>query len=145
MNKHTKLALILAPFLTIGGYIAAGYYADMQTGKEQFLKLIPENECKITQGDCKMANGKFRLNLASKEEGIHLATTHPIDHAVISLATGSSKEKLYKLDQNKDRLNWKSESELLRQTLNNASHDGTLKIRLLLTIRKTSYLAEINW
>ena len=34
MNKHKKLALIVAPFLLIGGYVAADYYAAAQARAE---------------------------------------------------------------------------------------------------------------
>ncbi len=134
MNKHTKLAVMLAPFLAIGGYIASGYYVDEQNKKERFLKLESQGECKILQGNCELTNGKFRLNISQKEGITHLATTHPIDHAVISLVLDNQQEKLYKLVENKDRFNWQTKTDLSDKS----------KIRLLITISKTSYLAELD-
>lgn len=137
MNRHTKLAIIISPFLAIGGYIAAGYYADSQMNKERFLPLAQEGECQLQQGDCKLNNGQFQINLARKNEGIHLTTTHPIDHAVISLIDNATqKEKLYPLKHTINRGNW-----LL--ATNDFKHVTSQKIRLLITISKTSYLAEI--
>lgn len=140
MNKHKKTAIIIAPFLAIGGYVAAGYYADAQVNKEQFLRLVPEGECKLLEGKCKFSSGKFLINLEQKEGMTHLATTHPIDHAVISLVKGTEKEKLYKLKKNKNRLNWMVETNLTSSSNNNSVQ----KIRLLLTINKVSYLGEID-
>jgi len=134
MNRHTKIAITVAPFLAIGGFIASGYYVDAQNKKERFLKLEPQGECKIEQGDCELSNGKFRLNLAQKSGITHLATTHPIDNAVISLVQANNQEKLYKLEQNKTRLNWQVKTDLSSKS----------KVRLLITISKTSYLAELD-
>lgn len=147
MNRHTKLAIILAPFLAIGGYIATDYYAKIQSETERFLKLAPQGECYILKDECKLGNGKFMISLAEKNGAIHLATTHPIDHAVISLVSGSSgtnpnieNEKLYQLKQNKNRLNWTLDTRLT----DTPKLDAINTLRLLITIKKTSYLAEIN-
>lgn len=137
LNKHTKLAIIIAPFLAIGGYIAAGYYSDAQMNKERFLNLVQEGTCQLQQGDCKLHNGAFQINLAQKDAGIHLTTTHPIDHAVISLVDVSNhKEKLYPLKQTTNRGNWLLAAHAFQQVKSE-------KIRVLITISKTSYLAEI--
>ena len=140
MNKHQRIAMITAPFLAIGGYVAAGFYADSQGDKEQFLKLTPEGECKLLDGKCKFSSGKFLINLEQKGGMTHLATTHPLDHAVISLVKGTDKEKLYKLKKNKDRLNWMIETDLS----SSANSNSAQKIRILLTIKKMSYLGEID-
>ncbi len=141
MNKHTKLAIVIAPFLAIGSYIATGYYADAKMqkafGKERYLKLLPQGKCQIRAGNCKMKNGDFRLNLEQTPQGIHLATTHPISNAVISLVTDINQEKLYKLKQDKNALNWQMDVDATQ--LQNAHN-----LRLLLMINKVSYLGEVE-
>jgi len=141
MNKHTKTAIVIAPFLAIGGYIATGYYADAKMekafGKERYLKLAVQGKCQIKAGSCKMKNGEFLLNLEETPEGIHLATTHPISNAVISLVTDKNQEKLYKLKQNKDALNWQVDVE--PKQLQDAR-----TVRLMLMINKVSYLGEVE-
>ncbi len=136
MNKHTKTALIIAPFLAIGGYIVAGYYADIQINKERTLALSPQGECQIKQGNCILSNGQLQVRLSQTAIGIDLATTHPIDHAVISFVNADHKEKLYRLKQTTNRLNW-------QLTASQREMRSAEKLRLLLTISKTSYLAEI--
>ena len=141
MNKHTKLAIMIAPFLAIGSYIATGYYVDTkmkkQFSEERYLKLSLQGKCQISIGNCKMKNGDFLLNLKQKPDGIHLATTHPISNAVISLVTDKNQEKLYKLQQNKDALNWQVEVDPKR--LQNVH-----VLRLMLMINKVSYLGEVK-
>lgn len=136
MNKHTKTALIIAPFLAIGGYIAAGYYADIQINKERILALSYEGECQIKQSNCMLSNGQLQVRLSQTAVSIDLATTHPIDYAVISLVDNDNKEKLYRLKQTTNRLNW-------RLAVSPLEMRSAEKLRLLLTISKTSYLAEI--
>ena len=141
MNKHTKLAIIIAPFLAIGSYVATGYYADAkmkkQFSQERYLQLSIEGKCQIKSGNCKMKNGDFLLNLKQTPNGIHLATTHPITHAVISLVTDKNQEKLYKLKQNTDALNWQMDVDL--KQLQDAR-----TLRLMLMINKVSYLGEVQ-
>lgn len=139
MNKHTKVALIIAPFLAIGGYIAAGYYADKQINKERFLPLSTQDECQIKQQSCLLSNGQLQVRLSQTTTGIQLATTHPIDHVVISLVSANNQEKLYPLKQanDNDRLNWQLNADQF-------AHKQAEKFRLLLTISKSSYFAEIN-
>ncbi len=136
MNKYTKTALIIAPFLAIGGYIAAGYYADLQINKERVFALFPQGQCQIKQGNCLLSNGQLQVRLSQTAIGIDLATTHPIDHAVISLVGDRNNEKLYRLKQTTNRLNWQLAADQFE-------YRSTEKLRLLLTISKTSYLAEI--
>jgi hypothetical protein len=136
MYKHTKTALMIAPFLAIGGYIAAGYYADIQINKERVLALSPQGQCQIKQAHCILRNGQLQVRLSQTAAGIDLATTHPIDHAVISLVDSRNNEKLYRLKQTTNRLNW-------QLAANQIDRRSTEKLRLLLTISKTSYLAEI--
>lgn len=144
MNKHTKLAIVIAPFLAIGGYIAAGYYADAkmkkQFGEERYLKLAPQGKCEIKSGECKLGNGDFLLNLAENKQGIKLATTHPVSNVVISLVykkQDAQPEKLYKLKQDGDALNW-------RMQVDSSALQNVDKLRLMVMINKVSYLGEIN-
>ena len=41
MNRHTKLALMVAPFLAILGYIGADFYEEDQASQEKIIQLIP--------------------------------------------------------------------------------------------------------
>ncbi len=141
MNKHTKLAIVIAPFLAIGGYIATGYYADAKMkkafGKERYLQLAVQGKCQIKAGSCKMKNGDFLLNLEQTPQGIHLATTHPISNAVISLVSDNNQEKLYKLKQDKNALNWQMD-------VDSKQLQEARSVRLMLMINKVSYLAEVK-
>jgi len=141
MNKHTRLAIIIAPFLAIGGYIAAGYYADAKMkklfGKERYLKLVSQGKCDIKAGDCKLGNGEFLLNLAENKQGIRLATTHPVSNVVISLLRKNKPEKLYKLTQDNNARNW-------RLQLDPTQLENIDKLRLMIMINKVSYLGEVN-
>lgn len=139
MNKHTKIAVIIAPFLALGGYIAAGYYADTQMKKEHVLLLSSQGRCQIEQGNCILHNGQLRVNLSQTTTGITLATTHFINHAVISFVDASNKEQLYRLKKTSNPLNWK----LSIHQFDAIKYTQAKKLRLLLIINKASYLAEI--
>ena len=139
MNKHTKLAILLVPFLTIGGFVAAGYYSDHQKEKTTMHLLEPQGECNVVAEDCKLGNGDLLLNIASRKGMILLATTHAIDSAVVAFVPEGTDEQLYPMKQGENAHNWIAEAKPLDAVLKSTP---SLKMRLLVTIKNTTYLSE---
>ena len=42
MNRHLKVAFMVAPFLGILGYIGADYYNENEASKTKIIQLVPE-------------------------------------------------------------------------------------------------------
>ena len=48
MNRHTKLALFVVPFLLLGGYIVSDYYIEHQAEQEKVQLLRDLLPVKVT-------------------------------------------------------------------------------------------------
>jgi len=129
----------MAPFLAIGGYIASGFYMDYQLEKERMLPLKTQGECQIMAGNCKLSNGKFLVTIADTEGHTQLTTTHPVDSAIISLVPSETDERLFPMEKAENPLNWTADTDLATIFQNDIS---SLKLRLVITIKNTTYLGE---
>ena len=45
MNRHTKVALMVAPFLILGGYIASDFYLENKADQERVFNMVPFGHC----------------------------------------------------------------------------------------------------
>ena len=47
MNKHTRLAFMVAPILAVIGYIGADYYKEAEAEMTKIIQLVPEGHCDV--------------------------------------------------------------------------------------------------
>jgi hypothetical protein len=52
MNLHTQVAIVVAPFLLIGGYVATDYYLIDKAEKNNLFKLTVQGKCHILDEKC---------------------------------------------------------------------------------------------
>lgn len=137
MNKHQKLAILIAPFLIIGGYVAADYYmlakqeAVLQQQIHRFELSAP---CNLHTQYCHLKTGalELQLSLNQSKQQLRLRSNHALDGATISLNRNKAKP-LYK---EHDPLHWQMTTDANGTTLN--------KLRLATSVNKVFYFAEIN-
>lgn len=74
MNRHKKLAIIVAPFLFICGYIVTDYYSEAQKDKvEQQAKikqLTLVSACNLQSTACVLKNDSLSLTLTLKNNAL---------------------------------------------------------------------------
>ncbi|HIQ07282.1 MAG TPA: hypothetical protein EYH35_02365 [Thiotrichaceae bacterium] len=131
MNRHLKLAVILAPFLAIGGYIAADYYSTNAQEKQLLLPLTGQDECHLVNARCLLTNGDLQVNLSVSDSMLSLMSSHSLDQVLVSV---NSKEPIV-LIQGKNTLRWHSAEKI------NARGN---KLRLFIRIEKARYIAEVE-
>ena len=132
MNRHLKLAVVLAPFLAIGGYIAADYYSISAQQKQVLLPLTGQDECHLVNARCLLTNGDLQVNLSVSDSMLSLMSSHPLDQVLVSV---NSKGPIA-LVQGKNALRWHSAEKI------NAR--GGNKLRLFIRIEKARYIAEVG-
>ena len=132
MNRHLKLAVILAPFLAIGGYIAADYYSTNAQQKQLLLPLTGQDECHLINARCLLTNGDLQVNLSVSDSMLSLMSSHSLDQVIVSV---NSKEPIA-LVQGKNTLRWHSAEKI------NAR--GGNKLRVFIRIKKAHYIAEVG-
>jgi len=107
MNKHTKLGIIVAPFLAIGGYIAADYYQQHKMEKKIYHNLLVEGKCDIDQGSCLLKAYGLILKYTVQDGVTNIESNHPLATAQIGMADETGVDSPKDLVPDTERKNWK--------------------------------------
>lgn len=138
MNRQSKMAIFIAPFLVVGGYIAADYYAQNQAKSRNLFELSLEGHCSLTKKPCILRNKSLSLILSHKNNITIIESNHPLEEVILSFVDKDNKETSYQMEADKNRQVWQSEtqaSSLLKQS-------PGLKIRLISIVNKGYYFSE---
>lgn len=144
MTRDKKIALFIAPFLLIGGYIAADYYAEYKAAEQAKQKRIYElslqGTCDISKNSCLLSNDNLQLELSDNEGITSLKSSYPLDSVTFSYLDAARREQSYQFTQAMDRQHWQQATKL--STL---SHQGSsLTLRLIVTINTAYYFSEFS-
>jgi hypothetical protein len=139
MNKHLKVAFIVAPFLAVLGYIGADYYNEQQASKEKIIQLIPEGHCDVVNQHCVLKSGDFKVNISDKAGVTEVNSTFPLDSATLFLVDKHEQMTPYPLGMKKSPYYWRSNTEL--RSLVSQKGDS-YKLRLIVKIKGGQYISE---
>ena len=144
MTRDKKIALFVAPFLVVGGFIAADYYARYRTAEEaKEKKLFPlslHSSCDISHNPCVLIHQPLQLELADNAGVTRLTSTHPLDSVTFSYLEPSGQEHSYQFSPYGDQQQWKKDTDLS----NIAGQSPSLTLRLIVTIKSAYYFAEFT-
>ncbi len=138
MNRHTKVAFFIAPFLLIGGYIAADYYMEEKAKKRNLFELKLQAPCDLSKNPCVVTNNQLTLTLSNQYGVTQIESNHALEKVVLSFVDKNDKEISYQMKASSDNLFWQSKtqaSSLLEQ-------NPELKMRLIGIINKGYYFSE---
>ncbi len=139
MNKHTRTAFIVAPFLAIIGFIAADYYEEDQAKKEKVIKLVPIENCDVINQLCVLKAGDFEVNVFHKNNLTTVNSTFPLDSATIFLVDKDNNSTAYHLGMVQSPYYWHTKTDL-RELIGNSGE--RYKLRLIANIKGGSYISE---
>ena len=139
MNKHTRLAFIVAPFLAIIGFIGADYYEEAVANDSKLITLSPDGHCDIINQSCVLKSGEFKINISDKEGITEVNSTFPLDSATLFLVDKHDDITPYPLGMLKSPYYWRSETKL-RSLI--ANKGDSYKLRLIANIKGGQYISE---
>lgn len=144
MNKHTKLAIFIAPLLLVGGYIASDAYLEHKANEPKIFQLSTAGLCDLLGKGCLQQSGEMQA-LITDENGItKVNTSFPVDSVAISLVFPNGDETVYGLEKdNKNPQFWKRQTDI-RQTLLDNSPSTAQKMRILVKMKGNMYLNEFT-
>lgn len=97
MNTHLKIAIGIAPFLLIGGWIAADYWDNAKQQPPQEIALTLKAPCHLSRNRCVLESAQLSLQLQSENsaEGtrVRLLANQPLKGVLLEVvhpARGSS-------------------------------------------------------
>ncbi|MBU2892144.1 hypothetical protein KO495_02250 [Colwellia sp. D2M02] len=139
MNKHTKLAFMVAPFLAIFGFIGADFYEEAKANDEKIVQLSPEGHCDVINQSCILSSGEFQVSFADKDGVIEVNSTFPLDTATLFLVDKNDKMTPYPLGMKKSPYYWYS-STPLGELISNKGE--SYKLRFIANIKGGQYISE---
>lgn len=139
MNRHTKLALMIAPFLILGGYIASDFYLEHQADKEKFITLLPTGDCDVLNKNCILKSGEFEVNVYDENGITTVNSTFPLDRATFFTVDENNEPTPYPLGMKDSPYYWKNYTNLRSLASNKGDK---YKLRLVASIKGGQYIAE---
>jgi len=141
MNKHLKVAFMVAPFLAVFGYIGADFYNENEAAKTKIVELVPEGHCDIINQSCVLKSGEFKVNISDEGGLTEVNSTFPLDSATLFLVDKSDEMLAYPLGMQKSPYYWRSKTNL-RSLVSNKG--DSYKLRLIAKIKGGQYISEFH-
>lgn len=141
MNKHTRVAVILAPFLAIGGYIASGYYLDEKVREPRLLTLNQEAACDMSTIPCVLKATGLTFQLSHQNGQTTVTSSVGMATVTIAFVKSDGTEAAYPLTPADRKKTWTSATQYEQIRL--ASGLDTT-IRLAATIENLTYIHQFK-
>ncbi|MFT5806420.1 MAG: ethanolamine utilization microcompartment shell protein EutS [Moritella dasanensis] len=140
MNKHTKVAVLVAPLLAVLGYVASDYFIENDADEIKLITLVPESSCAVLAGECVLISGDFKINVFDKAGITVVNSTFPLDEAVLFLVNDDNSATAYPLAQVQSNYYWQAQTPLRDLAATSASY----KLRLIASIKGGNYISEFE-
>ncbi len=146
MSKHKTVAIFMAPFLVLGGWILADIYSNNSNNDlTKDKKLIVTNNCKPLENKCEILGIGLKLNLSFKAPPSYqrllpitlVSEQNSLDDVSMSLLIGGKEMPPMKMKQIGDKKNW--QADLMPFATVNKDN---LKIRLAVSYKAALHFAE---
>ncbi|MBO9490331.1 hypothetical protein J7384_08160 [Endozoicomonas sp. G2_1] len=138
MSRHTKLAIFIAPFLLLLGYIASDYYLEQQAQELRIFELVPQGDCDVINKQCVLSSGDFKVNISDLNGMTEVNSTFPLDDATLFLVEGE-KATSYRLGMSESPYYWRNKTPLRAKL---AERGSSQKMRLIASIKGGKYISE---
>ncbi|RLV59303.1 hypothetical protein D5018_12875 [Parashewanella curva] len=139
MNKHTKLAIAIAPLLAVGGYILSDMYIEDQAQQDRIFTLTPESKCDVLAKDCVLVSGDLKINVYDENGVTFINSTYPLDRSTLFLVDENNNATSYPLYMKDSPYYWSSNTPLKTQIDKVGSRK---KLRLIAQIKGGKYISE---
>ena len=139
MNKHTKLAIFVAPVLIILGYASSDFYMEYKAGEDKLFSLVVDGSCDILAETCILKAGEFEVNIFDRNGVTTVNSTYPLDSATLFLVETDNSSTAYPLGMSDSAYYWRSPTPL-RENIQTVSNSQ--KIRLIANIKGGKYISE---
>jgi len=142
MNKHTKVAVLVAPLLAVLGYVASDYFIEYDADETKLITLVPESSCAVLAGECVLISGDFKVNVFDKAGSTIINSTFPLDEAVLFLVDSNDNATAYPLTQVQSNYYWQAQTPLRELARSNST--ASYKLRLIASIKGGNYISEFE-
>jgi len=139
MNRHTKVALFVAPILILLGYVLSDIYLEDQANKKRVFEMSPFGHCDVINEKCVLRSGDFEVNVYDTNGITTVNSTFPLDRATIFLVDSDNRATAYRLGMKDSPYYWKRETPLRARIANKGAKH---KLRLIAEVKGGRYISE---
>lgn len=141
LNRHTKVAMFVAPLLLLFGWVGGEIWVESQAMKEKFYTLKPEaGFCDVMAKKCILHSGDFKVSLYEEDGKTTLNSTFPLDTATLFLVDGED-VTAYRMGMIDSPYYWYQVTDFA----NKNSQPGSKQVlRLIATVKGGQYIAEFT-
>jgi len=136
------MAILVAPFLLIGGYIASGYYMDYQAKQLKIIELHPQESCNVLKQKCVLGAGEFKINVYDKDGLTQVNSTFPLDQATLFLVDDAGDTTPYLMEMGDNPYYWNTKTDLRERINRDQITNDFYKLRLIAEIKGGRYISE---
>lgn len=141
MNKHTKTAMFVAPFLLIGGYVLSDLYLEQQAQKNKVIALDPVGVCDVLAKSCVVESGELKINIYQENENTIVNSTYALDEATLFILSDIDEVPAqYSLSMSDSPFYWQTKTKLTEEL--NTTKDG-VTLRIIAKIKGGHYISEV--
>ena len=141
MTKDLKLALIVAPFLAILGFVAIELWLSSTAKQTKLVVLAMKGACDITGQGCLLQSGDLKLNITDNAGMTQLNSTYPLDKVTLFLVDDNQLMTPYPLTMHKNRYYWQTATPLRRLLTHNTNY---YPLRLIVELGGSQYISEFK-
>ena len=142
LNKHTKIAILVAPVLMVLGFAATDMYSEHQASEKRIFTLhVQDNTCDIKAEKCILKSDEFLLSFTHKNGETVINSTYPLDTATLFIVDKSEQAVSFPLGMNTSPYYWRSKTnlgELIEQK------GSTQSLRIVANIKGGVYISEFT-
>lgn len=139
MNKHTKMALFVAPILIILGYVLSDMYIENKAYEDKVVQLIPIGHCDILNKGCLLKTDDLQISVYDENGITFINSTFQLTKATLFLVDSNNIVTSVELEMHNSPFYWKKSTQLSQLVPN---IDDKYKLRLIAEIKGGKYISE---
>ena len=141
MNRDQKIALMAAPFLLVGGWVATDLFLESRDEPSALYALEAAGECRLFDGDCLLRSGDMQVNIVDDAGVTRVNSSYPADRVALSLVYRDGREVVYVLDAQANPQFWQRQTAIREALADSNSAD---RLRIVVQVGGGHYLGEFS-
>ena len=140
LNRHTKIAIFVAPILVILGFAASDLWLENKASEARFFQMTPDSGvCDIMASKGVLVSGEFKISVYQENGLTTINSTFPLDTATLFLVDENDIPSVFQMGMKDSPYYWYQSTPLESLAKSPGSRQ---KVRLIATVKGGQYISE---
>ena len=140
LNRHTKIAIFVAPILVILGFAASDLWLENKASEARFFQMTPDSGvCDIMASKFVLVSGEFKISVYQENGLTTINSTFPLDTATLFLVDENDIPSVFQMGMKDSPYYWYQSTPLESLAKSPGSRQ---KVRLIATVKGGQYISE---